>query len=63
MINIIRLGSLAPYSDAIKLFKCGACYCEFEASGIDMQYDNNINCYTAKCPCCQKYVHAWNEKR
>ena len=62
MINILRLGSESPSSSAVMLFKCGNCYCEFEASEGDLKYDSGLNWYTAKCPCCDNNVHSWKEE-
>ena len=62
MISIIHLGSTSSLPKSVMRFKCGVCLCEFEASENDLHYDENIGWFTARCPCCYRDAHAWNEE-
>ena len=64
MISIKQMG-IAHLSMPIEnpiTFRCDACGCVFEANGHDVQYDGDLDCHTAKCPCCVHIVHEWNRE-
>ena len=65
MINIIRLGSVLPDKDRnikhLMRFSCYECRCEFEADEDDYQYDEEVDWYIARCPCCGHKLHEWSK--
>lgn len=64
MINIKQMGTThlsIPIENPIT-FRCGACGCVFEANGSDVQYNGDLDQYTAKCPCCYKILHELNRE-
>lgn len=64
MINIKELGitCLSMPIEKTMTFRCDVCGCVFEANGYDVQYDGDLDWYTAKCPCCCQILHEWDRE-